>query len=413
MKIVHAIETLDPAGGGPQSVAVRLAAAQAGLGHEVHIVSHTAPQAMERLAASLIGVPSRNDVRLNHPAPQPGRGRLWGASSRQRIAMLIRDAHFVHLHGVWDPMVWSGAAAARDQSIPYCLCAHGMLDPWSLGQKRLKKALALWLGYRRMLNSAAFIHALNEDEARLLAPLRLTPPIDIVPNGIFIEETEPLPAKGSFATICPAIAGKPFILFMSRLHFKKGLDYLAAAFKALACRRDDVHLVVAGPDDGAKEAFDAAIRRDGLRDRVHLVGALYGAPKFAALADAACFCLPSRQEGFSIAILEAMACGVPVVVSRECHFPEIAAAGAGEIVSLSGSDLAEALLRLLADPERRDRMATAARDLVRRKYVWSNIAARTISLYDSYRGADSKHPPALIPAPLDTAPIGIGLLRSQ
>jgi glycosyltransferase involved in cell wall biosynthesis len=388
VKVVHVIDSLDPTDGGPSSGSIRLAAAQAALGQEVHIVTYAVPGSEQRFRDSVKRVPCLEAVRIHYGAYQTYAEQLLALSAQRLLDRVIAEADFVHLHGVWEPILRMAAAVSRARGVPYCISVHGMLDPWSLDQKRFKKAIALRLGYREMLDAAAFLRVLNEDEDRLLAPLKLKSPTCIVPNGVFIDEIEPLPPRGSFARLCPAVADKPFIFFIGRLHQKKGLDYLASGFAAVASRLPQVALVVAGPDGGAQSAFEAAIARHDLSDRVHLVGPLYGAAKIAALNDAACFCLPSRQEGFSVAILEALACGVPVIVSQQCHFPELAAAGAGEVVSLSGSELADALLRLLSAPQqcRRD-MGRAARELVQRDYLWARVAERMIAAYDRYSAA--------------------------
>jgi glycosyltransferase involved in cell wall biosynthesis len=258
-----------------------------------------------------------------------------------------------------------------------------MLNPWSLVQKRWKKKIALTLWVRRVVNGAAFIHCLNVDEARLIEPLGLRAKSLVFPNGVFLEEFEPLPARGSFVSAHPALRGRRFILFLGRLNRVKGLDFLAAAWARCAPRLPDVDLVVAGPEAGAGAEFKSQIARAGLEKRVHVVGPLYGQQKFAALVDAACFCLPSKQEGFSVAIVEALACGVPVVMSEACRFPEAAAAGAAEMVPLDEIKLADAICRVLGDPCRARQMSEAARELIRRQYTWPIIAGRLVEAYQA------------------------------
>ncbi len=232
-----------------------------------------------------------------------------------------------------------------------------------------------------MLDHAAFLHVLNIDEGRLIEPLKLATPNAIIPNGIFSEEIATLPPKGNFYAKNPQLKERPFILFLSRLHYKKGLDYLADAFRIVASQCPDVQLVVAGPDGGEKEPFERCIAETGLKDRVHVVGPIYGPDKFAAFSDCACFCLPSRQEGFSMAIVEALACRVPVVITEPCHFPEVAAAGAGEVVPLVAQAIGQALVRVLSDGDLRERMGQAGRDLVWSRYTWLKIAEQSIDAY--------------------------------
>jgi glycosyltransferase involved in cell wall biosynthesis len=287
----------------------------------------------------------------------------------------------LHLHGVWDPILKAAADAARFLSRPYAIQPHGMLDPWSLRQSAVKKRIALLLGYRKMLVGACFLQALNSDEKKLIKPLALPCPIEVIPNGVLLEEIEPLPARGTFYAAHPSLKNKPYVLFLSRLHYKKGLDYLADAFALLARENACVQLAMVGPDEGEGEAFQQHVDRLGVGQRVHMIGPLYGRDKIAALVDAACFCLPSRQEGFSVAIIEALACGVPPVISQACHFPEVAEAGAGEVVPLEAGALAAALRGVLADPQRRERMVAAGRELVASRYTWRRVAAQTLEAY--------------------------------
>ena len=361
MRILHVVPSLDPAHGGPPVVAARLAAAQAGLGHDVSVLSGDPPDRLPAFAPLWDGVPGADRVGR--------RGTVAGSD-------------VVHLHGVWGGLLRSTAAATRAAGVPYAVAPHGMLDPWSLSQKRVKKRLGLLLGYRRMLDRAAFLHALNQDEARLMAPLGLRSPVEIVGNGVFPGEVDP-PPPGTFRAAHPALGDDPYVLFLGRLHAKKGLDVLADAFAILARTDARCRLVVAGPDGGARADLDRRLATAGLAARSHVVGPLYGPAKYAALADAAVFCLPSRQEGFSVAILEAMACGTPVVVSDACHFPEVATAGAGEVVPLDAAAVAAALGRVLSDPARAA-MGRAGRAMVFERYTWPIVAERLVKAYERH-----------------------------
>jgi glycosyltransferase involved in cell wall biosynthesis len=385
LKIVHVVSTLDPAGGGPPQVAVRLAAAQAALNHDIHLVFYAPAAARERVEAQLNRVPHRDRINF-HPIPDPGLvERLFARRARRLLSSLTRGADFVHIHGLWGGLLGGAAAIARKSHVPFCFRPAGMLDPWSLAQKRWKKRFALALRYRAALNAAAFLHVLNADEQRLIEPLHLAAPMIVLSNGVFLEELEPLPPPGTFRASHPELGAAPFVLFLSRLHPKKGLDVLASAFAELGRQHQTVQLVVAGPDEGAQHDFMRQVTAKGMASRVHVVGPLYGRDKLAALVDAACFCLPSRQEGFSVAITEALACGIPVVISESCHFPEVAAAQAGSVVPLEPAALARALEEILADPARASRMGKAGASLVRLRYTWDAIAAASLTAYRDVR----------------------------
>lgn len=385
MRILHVIGSLDPARGGPAAVALRLAAAQYGAGHRVAIASPPEPAATARIAAAAKRIPDGAGVeRLIAPGTE--RGALRTLLKRRAWDALVAGADILHLHGVWEPMLSAAASAARRAGKPYCLEPHGMLDRWSLDAKKWKKRLALGLGMRRTITGASFLLALNDDEVRLMGGLgnRSAPPRIVVPNGVFLEEIEPLPPQGAFRRRHPRLFGRRYVLFLSRLHHKKGLDHLAEAFRRLAPLHPDLDLVVAGPDDGARAPFERAIAAAGLSRRVLLLDGLWGDEKIEAMVDAECFCLPSRQEGFSMAITEALACGTPVVISEECRFPEVAAEGAGEVLPLDPAAFADAIDALLRAPERALAMGRAGRRLVRAAFTWPAIALRTVQAYRLY-----------------------------
>lgn len=385
MHILHVIASLDPADGGPSAVVPRLAAAQAALGDRVTLVSYAPPpDAAAATAQALAGIPGLDRCDLRQVPPPGVAERFSGSVLAAAVGLAVGDgaATVCHLHGVWEGCLRASAAVLRRRGVPYCVVPHGMLDPWSLSQRRWKKELALAAGYRRMLTGAAFLHTLNRDEAALLRPLGLGRPAEVIPNGVCLEELTPLPPPRDFRRRHPALAERDIVLFLGRLHYKKGLDLLAESFVRLARRRRDPVLVVAGPDAGAQTDLVQRVTAAGLKDRVLLTGPLYGRDKLEALAAAACFCLPSRQEGFSIAITEALACGLPTVVSEPCHFPEVAEAGAGHVVPLTVPALADALGQVIdAPPAARARMAEAGRRLVAERFTWTRVAEHLRGVY--------------------------------
>jgi len=371
LRIVHFIQSLDPSRGGPPQVAMHLADGQARLGHQVLVI---------HAGAETTVVPNGSPTAVRHQV----RSSLW-----RRFGMTVPEtkriaqADFCHLHGIWEPLVTSAWRRCIALSVPFTVQPHGMLQPWSLAQKAFKKRLALALAYRRMLGRASFLHALNADEASDIERLGLRVPIRVIPNGV--DTSAFMNAREHANTIAPDSRvlgrGHPYILFLSRLHHVKGLDLLAEAFIEVSRRHPTVQLVVAGPDDGAGDEFKAHISAAGLSGRVHMTGPLLGVHKQRALAEAEMFVLPSRQEGFSVAILEALASGTPVVVSEQCHFPELSTFDAGLVLPRTSAAFADAILEGLADPARFAARARRGLDLVRRDYDWASIASRSIAAY--------------------------------
>ncbi|HKJ21947.1 MAG TPA: glycosyltransferase [Gammaproteobacteria bacterium] len=381
MNVVHVINTLDPANGGLPAVVTRLAAAQARLGANTSIAAYAHPGTEEAVARSLTGIPDIDRVRIINCGMRGLAEGITGRRAFRSIRAMLSSRDIVHLHGVWDSILRAGARAAAERGGRYVVAPHGMLDPWSLRQKPWKKRVALYLHFRRLLNRALFIHVLNEDERELARPLGMTAPFEVIPNGVFAEELGAPGGGDSFASACPGLCGRPYILFLSRLHYKKGLDVLAGAFHYVTRRNADVQLVVAGPDGGARAGFEADIEARGIKHRVHMVGPLYGRDKLAVYRGAAVFCLPSRAEGFSMAVVEALGCGLPVVVSHGCHFPEIEREEAGRLVDLDPAQVGRALLDMVHRPDAARLAGERARRMVLSRYTWPGIAERTLAAY--------------------------------
>ncbi len=390
MRIVHVIAILSPAHGGPPVICGSLAAAQAGLGHDVSIVTYRDAEFESYLAKTFAPMPGFSRVRVVEMGERT-RAEAWLARrARGLLRDEVRGADFVHLHSVWESVLVRAGAEARAAGVPYAILLNGMLDVWSLEQGRVKKRIAMALALRRLLEGAAFLHTGNVDEEAALGPLDLKVPRRRLPNGVFLEQLRPLPSRTAFHEKHPELRGRRFVLFLSRLHYKKGLDYLAEAWGVVASRHPGVDLVVAGPDGGERGAFEARIAALGLTDRVHVVGPVYGEEKLAALAGADVFCLPSRQEGFSMAITEAVGCGVPVVITRECHFPEVGEAGAGRVVGLDAAEVARALDEVLSSEALRREMSSRGRALVEGAYTWPAIARRCVSCYEEFRSKGAR-----------------------
>ncbi len=182
MKIVHVIGSYDPAKGGPQAVVVRLAAAQASLGHDVTIISYSDDEINYRASKATATIPDFHRVRT-YLLPMPNlREKLFGDRAAKAMSSIISTADFVHIHGVWETNLLRASLLCRRFKVPYCICCCGMLDAWSMQQSAWKKKLALALGFKAMLDGAAFIQALNRDEMDLMRPLALRAPTIIIPN---------------------------------------------------------------------------------------------------------------------------------------------------------------------------------------------------------------------------------------
>jgi glycosyltransferase involved in cell wall biosynthesis len=378
MRVLHVIPSLDPADGGPPQVAVKLAEAQARLGHEVRLLHLRPPAHRLEAVAGLVQSPP-GELRSVVESIERPRGLIARLGAwRGRIAS--QRPHIVHIHGVWEPEVVAAARECRRHQLPYVIETFGTLNPWSLEQRRLKKLFFLAILHGRMLQQSCFLHALNPQEAGHLEALRLGTSVEVFPNGIFVEEFRAADTVAARRSV-PGLGGAPFVLFMARLHPMKGLDLLADAFIDAAGRVGDAHLVVAGPRDAGADDFERRIASAGIGHRVHLVGEIAGDRKHGLLQAASVFAQPSRNEGFSVSILEALASGRPVVITPECNFPEVADSDAGMVVPFEVNAVSGAIQKLLTDREANASMGRNARSLVQRDYTWEAIASKSIDAY--------------------------------
>lgn len=342
------------------------------------------------------------DVRIVTPTPS----RLDDLAPPEGLAIdgpdadldaAVRGAEVVHMHGLWQFHSRRGAAVARAAKVPYVMAAHGMAEPWALRHKRWKKRLYLALVESKNLRRASCLHALSRPEIGHLRDLAPWAPVCFVPNGVDLAAFDAMPPRAALEAEHPELKDKFVLLFFGRVHAKKGLDILAEATGRLAADFPQLHLLIAGKDDGALAPFAARISDLGLARRATYVGHVSGekARKVWAAADA--FALPSYSEGFSMAILEAMANRLPAVFTTACHFPEAAAADAAVVVEPEAVALTRALRELMErSPGERQALGANGRRLVEADYTWDQQAARLASVYEWLAGGGAP-PECVIP----------------
>jgi glycosyltransferase involved in cell wall biosynthesis len=383
MRILHVLANLAPRYGGPPKACFEMARSTAKLGHALSIYTTNQDGPTE------LNVPTdspvyRDGVEICYfPIQHP---RFWGFSLPLALQLrsAVKEHDIVHIHSLYLFHDLVAPHYCRKYDVPYLITPHGTLDPVLFQRHRLRKRVMELAFEDRNFKHAAAIHFTAEEEERSAKAHTLGAPGIVIPIGLDLAEYENLPAPGTFRARYPETRGKKIILFLGRINFKKGLDILVQAFSAVAQSRDDVHLVIAGPDnDGFEKKVHAWLRDEKVHDRTTFTGMLEGDDKLAVLGDADVFVLPSYDENFGFSVVEAMVCGVPVIISdKVAIWPEVETGGAGKVVPCDVNRFAEGMLSLLNSPDVAQRMGENGKTLVRKRFQWSSVA---LDLETAYR----------------------------
>lgn len=311
--------------------------------------------------------------------------RVWTAYSPKLSRFLNERADsfdLIHIHQVWHYPGYAAFRSARKHELPCILTIHGELSDWGLKQKALKKRIYMAILMNRILRNVNVLHAVSLGEKEQVVKLGYETPVAVVPNGIEPAPFEDLPDPAGFVQRYPVLKGKRIILFLGRLHAKKGLDILARSFSLIAKRFEDVMLLVVGPNKfGTREKMESILSSEGLLGRTVFTGLLTGEDKLAAINCADLFVLPSHSEGFALTVLEAMAARLPVVITTGCEFNEVSEHGAGLVVETDEEQIAEAITTLLSDADLCERMGQKGHKLVNERYTCQATAAMMANLY--------------------------------
>ena len=308
-------------------------------------------------------------------------GFMYNPLISRQLDRLMPELDVVNTHNPYGYPSCAAAWAALRWHKPLFVHQRGVFDPARLDFRSFKKRLFIDLVARPIMRKATTLIALTQGELESFRALGVETPCHIVPNGIEVSNyrQQPGPTSMDLWKIPPQAQ---VILFLGRLHPVKGVERLLEAFLQIHHSLPKAFLVMAGPDDwGYTEAFTRKVRQAGVGERVIFPGMISGDAKLDLLARADLFCLPSDAEGFSMAVLEALASATPVLLSPGCYFPEAEKAGAGRVVPPTPAALAEALEDLLSHPERLQVMGQRGFDLVRDNYSWGHITDQLLEVY--------------------------------
>lgn len=259
--------------------------------------------------------------------------------STQELECVILNGHFDLIHGqnLWMPFYNKMARIARKHGIPYMMTPRGCLEPWCMKQKRLKKLLAFHLYQKKDLQNAACILATAQMEADNIRDLGINAPIAIIPNGIDVSEYECRPIESKENV-------KKQIVFLSRIHEKKGIEYLIEAWQQLNHKYSEWNVVIAGNgEDAYINHLKDMIANKGLESCVKIIPPVFGEAKHELYCESSLFVLPTYSENFGMVIAEAMSCGVPVITTNGTPWQELNKEKLGWCIDLSLNNLVKTL----------------------------------------------------------------------
>lgn len=388
MKILQIVPSISLVYGGPSQMVLGFSAALAAKGVEVTVLTTD--------SNGDIGQPPL-DVPLNQPVMQDGyQIRYFRCFPFRRykfsfnlLRWLYWHAHefdLAHIHALFSPVSTAAAAIARWRCLPYILRPLGTLDPADLQKKKQLKRLYVTLFERANLAGAAALHFTSQIEAKISERFGVATKDLIIPLGVSLP---PEPA-GEVLSFPPY----PKVLFMSRIEPKKGLDILLPALEILLNENIEFHFILAGSNPQNYEyekQIKERIKASPLARCTTITGFVSGELKASLLRQADVFVLPSYYENFGIAVAEAMAAGIPVIISERVYiWEEVQEAEAGWVSKTEIQMLASLLREALQNPAERKRRGLKAREYALKYYSWEAIASRAIEAYQQILANQTK-----------------------
>lgn len=288
--------------------------------------------------------------------------------------ILNEDVDIVQLQSLWSLDYHKVAQICRKHKIPYIITPRGMLEPWSMNQKRYKKLLAMFFYQRKDLNHAACIYTTSKMEAQNVRKLGIEATISVIPNGISVEG---YPCRTTLENV------KKQVLFLSRIHIKKGIELLINAWSNIKKVYPDWTLLIVGNgEENYVETLKRTIEEKGLSDVVKIMPPVFGDVKVKLYQSSALFVLPSYSENFGMVIAEAMSSGVPVITTDNTPWEFLNETKTGWCIPLSSDNLEKSIKEALSlNPSILFKKGQEGSKIVNNLYDYKTVSCSTYNLY--------------------------------
>ena len=360
MKVLTFVSSLDLKSGGPSRSVPLLVKGLAELGVDI----------------ALMTIRSEN-MNIHALEGTTAKLKLFEPSfSRKEIRQYLIAEGFdlIQIQSMWELSYHKVMVEARKQGIPYIITPRGMLEPWSMSHKKWKKKLGWWLYQRKDVQKAACVYATAMMEAEHVTELGITTCKAVIPNGI---ETDAYPCKTSFDVV------RKQVLFLGRIHVKKGIEILFDAWKRVYPEYPEWQLLVVGNGEAEyKHSLENKAEILGLKDCIKILPPMFGAAKTKIYHESAIFCLPSYSENFGMTIAESMSCGTPVITTTNCPGEILDESKIGWCVDLSVDNIERALREAMTmTPTDLYEMGQQASKLINENYDYRVVTRNTLRLY--------------------------------
>jgi glycosyltransferase involved in cell wall biosynthesis len=384
MRILHVIPSLAASEGGPSRAIWRMLGAV----EQVHPSARAVVLATDHGLSSddrakLAVSESRSSTQFVPLSVRPYKFSIRGASMLMRT---IGDYDVVHCHALFSFLPVFAAFVARRARIPYVIRPLGTLNEYGLRARRpWAKRLSIGLIERRLLRDASAVHCTSE--AEVIDVLNLCPTAKTVVIPLAVDTADAAPRPEVIDALLGSHRGQRIVLFLSRLDPKKNVEVLIDSFAMLAQAMPDVTLLIAGAGEAMYvSSLHARASSAGLHERIVWAGHIDGEKKAAAFACASLFVLPSHSENFGIAAAEALAAGLPCILSPGVALSaQVAQYGAGIVVEPEARALSDAMQNLLTDRAAHARSSEAAKHLAASEFSEAAMGERLMALYERLR----------------------------
>jgi len=384
MKILHITPSYEPAWhlGGVVTAVSQLCRGLAKIGADVTVYT-TDSGKDRRIDVPVNQIVDVQGVKVYYFKTDISLGFAYSKALRRACRDSLREFDIVHLASFWCYPGIAGASGAKINRVPYLLSVHGTLRKASFNYKYLKREVYFKLIEKRNINGASALHYTTGMERELDSFRQLKTPSFIVPNLINCIEFQKSISNQDAKEAWGVNPKSRVITFLGRLHQVKAIDLLIQAISKILLKERDLQLVLAGPDGGAEKSLRKLVGNLGLESHIHFLGGIHPSKRNTLFAASDIIALVSKDENFGYAALEAMAAGVPVLVSERVGISqEILSDGAGRVVRLEGEAITQALWEMLSNPEKLEAMGRAAAVSARKRYDITIVAQKMAWAYD-------------------------------